>query len=147
MARVREILFADDSIAHARIAREALAELDVVPHRLTVANTGAAALDRLFLRPPFETARQPDLVLLDLDLPVVTGLDVLAAVKSDERTRSVPVVVMTRAPRPEDLAACFALGANSVVEFPVRLEDLAATIRAVVDYWARTNVMPGARGE
>jgi two-component system, chemotaxis family, response regulator Rcp1 len=142
MARPAEILFADDSVAHARIAREALAADGVAAHRLTVAATGAEALDRLFRRASYEAAARPDLVLLDLDLPVVTGLDVLAAAKRDERTRVVPIVVLTRTPRPEDLAACYALGANSVVEYPIPLEELAETFRRVVAYWARLNTLP-----
>ena len=96
-----EILFVDDSVAHVRIAREALAAGGAVPHRLTVADTGADALDRLFRRPPYEAAARPDLILLDLDLPAVTGLDVLRAVKAEPSLRRVPVVVVTRSPRPE----------------------------------------------
>ena len=146
MTRPWEILFADDSVAHARIAREALDAPGVVALRFSVAATGAEALDRMFLEPPFEAGPRPDLVLLDLDLPVVSGLDVLAAVKRDERTRAVPVVVLTRAPRDEDLAACYALGANSVVTCPVPLEELAETFRRVVEYWARVNLILRAEG-
>jgi chemotaxis family two-component system response regulator Rcp1 len=146
MARPIEILYADDSVAHARIAREALAAPGVVAHRLTVAETGDAALARVLGLAPFESARRPDLVLLDLDLPVVTGLDVLAALKRDARARAVPVVVLTRAPSAEDLAACYALGANSVVGLPVPLEALAETFRRVVDYWARVSLSPGEAG-
>jgi CheY-like chemotaxis protein len=142
MARPWHILFADDSVAHARIAREALAAPGVASHRLSVAATGAEALDRIFLRPPFEAAQRPDLLLLDLDLPLVSGLDVLAAVKRDERACAMPVVVLTRAPRTEELAACYALGANSVVECPIPLEELAETFRRVVAYWAEVNLLP-----
>ena len=137
-----EILFVDDSVAHARIAREALSGADVPPHRLTVVATGREALDRILGRPPFEAAPRPDLVLLDLYLPVLSGFDVLAAVKSDAVLRSLPVVVLTRAPGEEELAACYARGANSVVEYPVPLEELAETFRRVVDYWARVNRLP-----
>ena len=147
MARPWEILFADDSVAHARIAREALDAPGVVEHRFSVAPTGAEALDRMFLEPPFEAGPRPDLLMLDLDLPVVTGLDVLAAVKRDERTRAVPVVVLTRAPREEDLAACYLLGANSVVTLPVPLEELAETFRRVVGYWTLVNLALRAEGE
>jgi two-component system response regulator len=146
MARPWEILFADDSVAHARIAREALEAPGVVAHRFSVAATGVEALDRMFLDPPFEAGTRPDLLLLDLDLPVVTGLDVLAAVKRDERTRAVPVVVHARAPREEDLAACYAVGANSVVTLPVPLEELAETFRRVVAYWTQVNLILRAEG-
>ena len=141
MARPWDILFADDSAAHVQIAREALAAPGVVAHRLSVAWSGADALDRVFCRPPYEAARRPDLVLLDLDLPVVSGLDVLATVKADASSRAIPVVVLTRAPRAEDLAACYALGANSVVDYPIPLEALAETFRSVVAYWANLNAL------
>lgn len=145
MARPWDILFADDSVAHVQIAREALADSDVVAHRLSVAWTGADALDRIFRRPPYEAERRPDLLLLDLDLPIVSGLDVLAAVKADPKARAIPVVVLTRAPRPEDLAACYSLGANSVVDYPIPLEALAETFRRVVTYWASLNSLPRRR--
>ena len=144
MARPWNILFADDSVAHVQIAREALSRPGVVDHRLAVAATGADALDRIFRRPPYEATRRPDLLLLDLDLPVVSGLDVLAAMKADPDARAIPVVVLTRAPSPEDLAACYARGANSVVDYPIPLEDLAETFRSVVGYWTGLNAL--ARG-
>lgn len=145
-ARPVEILFVDDSVAHARIAREALSGPGVARHRLTVAATGREALDRLFGRPPFETAPRPDLLLLDLDLPAVSGLDVLAALKADDRLRAIPVVVLLRSPSAADLAACYGRGANSVVEYPIPLEELAETFRLVVDYWARVNRLPAPAG-
>jgi CheY-like chemotaxis protein len=141
-----EILFADDSVAHARIAREALAAPGLAPHRLSLAATGAEALDRIRLASPFEAGSRPDLVLLDLDLPVVTGLDVLAAVRRDPATRALPVVVITRAPAREDLAACYELGANSVVTCPVPLDELSETFRRLVDYWTRVNLLARAEG-
>ena len=134
-----EILFVDDSVAHVRIAHEALAGDGVPPHRLTIASTGKEALDRLARRTPFETAERPDVVLLDLDLPVISGLDVLSAVKTSHDLRSIPVVVLVRSPRAGDLAECYERGANSVVEYPIPLEELAETFRSVVDYWARLN--------
>jgi CheY-like chemotaxis protein len=146
MARPWNILFADDSVAHVQIAREALAGPDVAEHRLEVASTGADALDRVFRRPPYEAARRLDLLLLDLDLPIVSGLDVLAAVKADPASRAIPVVVLTRAPRPEDLAACYALGANSVVDYPIPLADLAETFRRVVVYWTGLNSLARSAG-
>jgi CheY-like chemotaxis protein len=146
MARPWEVLYADDSVAHTQIAREAFLAPGLAPHRLALAVTGAEALDRIFLRPPHEAARRPDLLLLDLDLPVVSGLDVLAAVKADPATRSIPIVVLTRAPRAEDLAACYALGANSVVDYPVPLEALAETFRRVFDYWTAVNVLDSEAG-
>jgi chemotaxis family two-component system response regulator Rcp1 len=135
-----EILFVDDSVAHVRIAREALAVEGVPPYHLTVASTGKEALDRLVRRPPFENTERPDVVLLDLDLPVISGLDVLTAVKTSHDLRSIPVVVLVRSPRREDVEECYERGANSVVEYPIPLEQLAETVRRVVLYWGRLNL-------
>jgi two-component system response regulator len=136
MERPVEILFVDDSEAHARAFRDALAAPGVVEHHVRVAADGQAALDRLFHGAP-----RPDLVLLDLELPVVSGLDVLDAVKTSPDLRSIPVVVLARSPRPEDVAACYALGANSVVERPVRLDEQEEAFREIVRYWGTINIL------
>jgi CheY-like chemotaxis protein len=135
-----EILFVDDSVAHVRIAREALAAEGVPPYRLTIASTGKEALDRLARRPPFENTERPDVILLDLDLPLISGLDVLTSVKTSRDLRSIPVVVLVRSPRREDVEECYERGANSVVEYPIPLEQLAETVRRVVLYWGRLNL-------
>jgi CheY-like chemotaxis protein len=137
-----EVLFVDGNEAHARIMREALAVPGVVEHTLRVASSGSEAIDRLFNNAPFEAAPLPDLVLMDLYLPGTPGLDVLKAVKSDPTLRRIPVVMLTRSPRAGDLVECYARGANSVVSRPIPLEELAATMRAVLEYWARTNALP-----
>jgi CheY-like chemotaxis protein len=146
MDRPVEILFVDDNEAHARILREALAAPGVVPHRVRVAATGRDALDRLLGAGSHGGAPRPDLVLLDLHLPVVTGVDVIDALKRDPELRAIPVVVLTRSPRPEEVAECYARGANSVVTRPTRLDALAETLRDVVRYWAEVNQLhPGGR--
>jgi CheY-like chemotaxis protein len=139
MKRPIEILFVDDNDAHAHILRDALSAPGVVHHRVRVAATGRDALDLLFRVEPHDAVSRPDLVLLDLDLPVVTGLDVLVTMKRSPDLKSIPVVVLTRSPRDADVEACYACGANSVVERPVRLDALEATYRDVVRYWATTN--------
>jgi CheY-like chemotaxis protein len=139
MRRAVEILFVDDNEVHARILRDALERSDVVEHRVRIAPNGRDALDRLMRSEPYEAMPPPDLVLLDLDLPVVSGLDVLAALEQSPALRTIPVVVLTRSPRPEDVAECYARGANSVVERPIRIDAFEAKLRDVVRYWTETN--------
>ena len=142
MLKPFEILFVDYNEAHAQILREALAAPGAVEHRLRVARTGAEALDFLFGGATDEAAPRPDLVLLNLDMPVVSGLDVLGAVKANPGSRSIPIIVLARSPRPEDVAQCYARGANSVVVRPVPLGELTERLRQVVRYWAEINTPP-----
>ena len=138
MSRERSlvILFVDDNEGQAHIVRDALAEGELPAHRLRVATTGREALDRAFRRAPFEAEPRPDLVLLDLDLPVVSGLDVLSALKESPELRAVPVVVFTSAGRAGSIAECYERGANSVVVRPIPLDELGDVLRAVVVYWS-----------
>lgn len=139
--RRSEILFVDDSPAHARIAIEALGQ-GRGQLRIRVATNGADALDRVMRRAPYEASPYPDLVLLDLELPQVGGLDVLGQMKERDELRSIPVVVLTRSTDPQTLAECYRRGANSVVACPIELEQLAAVYRKVVDYWTTVHRAP-----
>jgi CheY-like chemotaxis protein len=141
-----EILFVYNNEAHVRILREAFAAPDSVEHHLSVASTGAEALDMLFKKPPYEAAPRPDLILMDLDLPVVSGFDLLSTVRATPELRAVPVVILTREPRAEDVDECYVRGANGVVLRPVRLRELVETMRRVLDYWGRVSALPRREG-
>ncbi len=106
---------------------------------------GAEALDFLFCRNAYrerEVAQQPRIILLDLKLPKVDGLDVLRALKSDERTRSIPVVIVTSSREDPDIKTAYALGANSYVVKPVNCEDFAAAMLQLGLYWTLLNQPP-----
>ena len=81
----------------------------------------------------------PAVVLLDLKLPRVDGLEVLRRMRADEKTKRVPVVVLTSSNEDKDVIACYNLGANSYVRKPVRLLDFAEAIRLLVLYWLTVN--------
>ena len=84
----------------------------------------------------------PELVLLDLKLPKIDGLDVLRRIRADERTRFVPVVVLTSSDEEEDLAHSYGLGANSFIRKPVDFDQFMETIRQASVYWLRINQPP-----
>jgi two-component system response regulator len=112
-----------------------------------VARDGEEALDFLFGRGAFRHrsgASLPRLVLLDLTLPKVDGLEVLRAVRANSRTCLAPVVVLTSSDDPRELAQCYQLGANSCVQKPVKYEELWAAIQAVGRYWLALNQAPPA---
>ncbi|WP_433083380.1 response regulator [Dactylosporangium sp. CA-052675] len=101
-----------------------------------VARDGAEALDYLFTRRP----EPPQVVLLDIKLPLVDGIDVLRQVKSDPRTRHIPVVMLTSSAQDRDLRACYELGANSYIVKPVDMEQFMAAMNNIGAYWLGLNL-------
>ena len=133
------ILLIEDSRADAKIIERALREGDVA-HRLTVIPDGKHALDYLFrLRDDAaSTDREPDLILLDLNLPGMDGCQVLTRIKSDPFLRLIPVVILTTSDREEDIFQTYQAGANTYIskpdEYP-RYRELVATLE---HYWVDT---------
>jgi CheY-like chemotaxis protein len=108
--------------------------------RVVTAQDGAEALDILFQRGAHEaTPIKPNLVLLDLKLPKVDGLEVLREIKSNPRTRSIPVVVLTSSQEERDVVQSYDLGANSYVCKPVDFSQFTTTMRQLGLYWLVLN--------
>lgn len=107
-----------------------------------VARDGAEALDYLFTQGAFahrRTQRPPRLVLLDVKLPLVDGIEVLRQLKQDPGLRHVPVVMMTSSAQDRDLEACYRLGANSYIVKPVDMDTFLAVIHGIGLYWLELN--------
>ena len=133
------ILLIEDSRADAKIIERALREGDML-HRLTVIPDGKHALDYLFsLRDEIiQTDREPDLILLDLNLPGLDGCQVLTRIKSDPWLRMIPVVILTTSNREEDILQTYLAGANTYISKPDEYssyQELVATLR---NYWVDT---------
>lgn len=136
-----EILLVEDSPDDAELTRIAFAEASI-PNPLVVVRDGAEALDYMFARGGWshrDPASQPALVLLDLNLPKLDGREVLQAIRGDERTRSLPVVVLTTSVEPFDVEASYALGVNSYIRKPVDFEEFVSAVRQVGQYWLVLN--------
>ena len=132
-----EILLVEDNPDDAELTRIAFAEADI-PNPLVVVRDGAQALDYLFARGAWaerDPARQPALMLLDLNLPKLDGREVLQAIRGDARTRTLPVVVLTTSVEPFDVEASYALGVNSYIRKPVDFEEFVSAVRQVGQYW------------
>jgi two-component system response regulator len=115
-----------------------------ISNKITVARDGAEALD-LLLDPDGKGGRiQPSVVLLDLKLPKVDGLEVLRRLRADERTRLLPVVVLTSSREEQDLVASYRLGANSYVRKPVDFTRFLDAVRQLGLYWLLLNEIPPA---
>jgi two-component system, response regulator len=120
-----------------------------MPHPIAVARDGAEALDFLFgtgLHACRDTSVPPLLVLLDLKLPKVNGLEVLRRMREDSRTRSIPVVVFTSSTEEQDILDSYRLGANSYIRKPVDYGQFCEDMKQVMNYWLCVNQLPPLRG-
>jgi CheY-like chemotaxis protein len=131
-----ELLLVEDSPDDADLMREALDESDLRP-RVTVVEDGEDALRYLRRLPPFRDAPRPDLVLLDLHLPRLSGHEVLAELKEDEGLRRIPVIVLTSADSELAFLSAYELHANCCVRKPADLEQFALTVKKIEHFWLR----------
>ncbi|HEX5574396.1 MAG TPA: response regulator [Gemmatimonadales bacterium] len=139
-----DILLVEDNPLEIELTIGPLRELDP-GSRIEVARDGEEALDFLFGRGVFRHrtgSPPPRLILLDLKLPRVDGLEVLRALRANTRTSMAPVVVLTSADEPRELAQSYQLGANSCVQKPVRPDELRSTLQAIGRYWLGLNQPP-----
>lgn len=135
------IVLVEDNKSDEKLALLAFKKANVV-NDIIVARDGVEALDRLFAA----DARAPALVLLDLKLPKVDGLEVLRRLRADARTRLLPVVVLTASKEDEDLVKSYTLGANAYVRKPVDFAEFAAATQTLAAFWLRLNEVAPARG-
>jgi two-component system, response regulator len=111
-------------------------------HTLHVVNDGAAALSHIFGGKEGGKPCLPKLILLDLKLPKVDGLEVLRALKMDERTKNIPVVVLTSSGEERDLEECYKLGVNSYVVKPAEFDEFTLSVAELGAYWLQRNKTP-----
>jgi CheY-like chemotaxis protein len=136
-----DILLVEDNQDDMDLALHALRREKLANH-IFVARDGEEALDFLFCRGAFANRSfdsPPKLVLLDLKLPKIDGLEVLKQVKSDPRTKTIPVVIMTSSKEERDLVAGYNLGVNSFIQKPVDFDQFRETVKNVGLYWLITN--------
>lgn len=139
-----EILLVEDSPTDAELTISALKERNLA-NKLVWLQDGAAALDFLFATGAYahrDMHKPPKVVLLDLRMPKVDGYDVLRRLKADERTRDIPVVVLTSSKEERDVDICYRLGVNSFVSKPVGFDAFAKTVSDLGFYWLLVNHPP-----
>jgi two-component system response regulator len=139
-----DILLVEDNPEDAELTVRALKKKNLA-NRMVVVEDGAEALDFLFCRGKFarrDADMAPQVVLLDLKLPKVGGLEVLKAMRGDERTRAIPVVVVTSSREDPDIKAAYAIGANSYVVKPVDFDAFAEAVSSIGLYWLMVNQPP-----
>ena len=138
-----EILLVEDNATDAELTMRALRRNNLANNVVWVKN-GAEALDFLFCQGAYAGRRndKPKLILLDVKMPKVGGLEVLRQVKSDERTKTIPVVMLTSSGEEPDIAESYKLGANSYIVKPVDFEQFGETVAKAGLYWMVVNQVP-----
>jgi CheY-like chemotaxis protein len=133
------ILLVEDNPHDVEITTRALLK-GQIRNRLTVARDGQEALD--MLRDLSANGEGPGLVLLDLNLPKVSGIDVLQKIKTNPETRRIPVIALTTSTREEDVVRAYDLGVNTFISKPVRFEDFLKVVATIEEYWIFIATLP-----
>ncbi|MGA3123935.1 MAG: response regulator [Polyangiaceae bacterium] len=147
--RARVILLVEDSDDDVALTLRAFEKVQVA-HEIVVARDGEEALSYLFASGPYATrdpTANPAVVLLDMKLPKVDGLEVLRRMRGDERTRTLPVVMLTTSNERRDIESSYRLGANSFVRKPVDFSEFLEAARQLGQYWLVLNERPPSSGE
>ncbi len=136
-----EILLVEDSVSDAELTIRALKKHNMA-NKLVHLENGAEALDYLFANGAYserEVKNVPKLILLDINMPKVGGIEVLKQIKGDERTRKIPVIMLTSSKEDPDIDKCYDLGANSYVVKPVGFESFMKAVSELGMYWILLN--------
>jgi len=139
-----ELLLVDDNPSDVELTVHVLKKNNFA-NRIKVVHDGAEAMDYIFgdlAEAPDLPRSIPKLILMDLKLPKVNGLELLARVKADPRTKLIPVVVLTSSREERDLLKCYELGVNSYIVKPVNYEKFVAAVRDLAMYWLLLNQPP-----
>jgi len=139
-----ELLLVEDNPQDLELALRALRKANLA-NRIQIARDGAEALDFIFCEGPHANRRiadVPKVILLDLKLPKIDGLDVLKRIKADPRTKTIPVVVLTSSKEQSDVVASYQLGVNSYIVKPVNFEQFTQSVRELGLFWLLLNQPP-----
>ena len=139
-----EILLVEDNQTDAELTIRALKKRNLA-NRLEWVKDGAEALDYIFATGKYAERNinnTPKVILLDLRLPKVDGLEVLQKIKSDDRTKKIPVVILTSSNEARDITECYKLGVNSYINKPVDFDNFSETVSKLGFYWLLMNKPP-----
>ena len=142
--QIIEILLVEDSLEDLELTQRALRNANLGNH-IHVVRDGAEALDFIFCEGDYIERKiedTPKLILLDLKLPKVDGLEVLERIKGDERTKLIPVVVLTSSKEQADVVKSYQLGVNSYIVKPVNFEGFTSAVQDLGMYWLLINQPP-----
>lgn len=142
-AIIRKILLVDDSANDITLIKAALADAHFA-NDIIVAEEGEEALDFLYKRGKYADSadEKPVFILLDIKMPLISGIDVLKIIRADASFSKVPVIMLTSSRESKDLEDCYANGANSFVVKPINVNDFMEVVKEVGQYWVVINELP-----
>jgi two-component system response regulator len=136
-----EILLVEDNMSDAELAIRALRKHNLANNLIHLKN-GAEALDFIFARGAYaerDVQQFPKVILLDLKMPKINGIEVLQKIREDNRTKKIPVVVLTSSSEDSDIDACYELGVNSYIVKPVEFDNFSKAVAELGSYWLWMN--------
>jgi len=141
-----EILLIEDSPDDAFLTEQAFQEC-VVPVSISVVDDGTKAIKYLHKAAPYESAVLPEIILLDLNLPKKSGIEVLKEIKGNPQTASIPILVLSTSQNEEDVIACYEHNANSFISKPVDYVKFVEIVKSIASFWFTSSVLPRRVGE
>lgn len=138
------LLMIEDNLGDIRLTMEAMKEANITVH-LHVVHDGLAAMNFLNRKTPYDQAPRPDLILLDLNLPVMDGRELLAEVKRDQAFLQIPIVVLSSSNDARDVTIAYSLHANCYVTKPATYEGILQVVRGINAFWLTMVQLPPAQ--
>ena len=142
--RTYEILLVEDNPGDVRLTEEILKHSTLIKN-IHIVHDGEEALDYLFRRPPYKEAMRPDLILLDLNLPKKTGLEVLTVLKNDVILKYIPIIVLTSSDAEHDINSSYRLQANAFVTKPLDYEQYSYVVKYIEKFWFTLATLPNVK--
>jgi CheY-like chemotaxis protein len=142
LTRTVRILLAEDNEDHRFLITRALRGLEDVDLHVEAVRDGAEALDFVYRRGAFEDRPRPHLILLDLRMPRVQGIEVLEVLKNDPDLRSIPIAVLTSSDRQQDIDASYRAGTNAYLRKQPLFAELREELRAMSEFWTQVALLP-----
>jgi CheY-like chemotaxis protein len=139
--KIAEILLVEDNEGDIVLTQEAFNECKI-KSEISIARNGKEALEYLFKRGAYSKVNTPDLILLDINIPIYSGLEVLSQIKSDSELRKIPVIILTTSSNQKDIDAAYASHCNSYVEKPLHIKDFLSAILKIDEFWLHLTTLP-----
>lgn len=136
-----EILMVEDSPSDAALAKEAFKN-GMIVNKLVIIENGAKALDYLHKRNGYEDVNAPNLILLDLNLPIKSGFEVLQEIKEHQELKHIPVIVLTTSAEEKDVFKSYQMQANCYITKPVEFDNFVAAVQSLRQFWFKIVTLP-----
>jgi CheY-like chemotaxis protein len=142
-SEVLEILLAEDDEDHIFLIQKAISSAkNGIAYRFHVVKDGVECLEYVRQEGRYQGAPRPDLILLDIKMPKKDGLEVLEELKSDPKTKTIPVIMLTSSANETDILKSYGLGSNSYITKPLAYQEFVQKMKMIPEYWGKVNTLP-----